>query len=122
MILLGIPCPSAVGPSCPVAKSSLESCGFPFFPGNTQVCVGCDTEAFAALFCHRGLCCIEQRLLAGKALEHTPSQPGWTQGWARGASGISLCLFPSLSLSLFAGVSEDLINAGTLAQVPFSRL
>lgn len=30
----------------------------------------------------------------------------------------SLCL----SLSLSAGVNEDLINAGTLAQVPFSRL
>lgn len=27
-----------------------------------------------------------------------------------------------LSLSLSAGVKEDLINAGTLAQVPFSRL
>lgn len=34
----------------------------------------------------------------------------------------SLSAFPPLSLSLSAGVNEDLINAGTLAQVPFSRL
>lgn len=116
MIMLGILCPSpVVGPLCPVAKSSLEGCDFSFFPGNTYVCAGCDTEAVAALFCPHG---IKQRMLAGKALERTPSQPGWTQGWAQGAGGISLCLF----LSLCAGVNEDLINAGTLAQVPFSRL
>lgn len=80
------------------------------------MCAGCDTEASAVPFCPHG---IKQRMLAGKALELAPSQPGWTQGWAREAGGISLCLFP---LSLSAGVKEDLINAGTLAQVPFSRL
>lgn len=73
------------------------------------------TQSFLQLFP-----AIEQRLLAGKAPERSPSQPGWTQGRARGAGRISLCLF--LSLSLCAGVNEDLINAGTLAQVPFSRL
>lgn len=76
-------------------------------------------QASASRFCPGG---IKQRLLAGRALERAPSQPGWTQGRAQGAGGISLCLFPSLSLSLSAGVNEDLINAGTLAQVPFSRL
>lgn len=41
-------------------------------------------------------------------------------GLKAGLRDLSLPFPPSLSLP--AGVNEDLINAGTLAQVPFSRL
>lgn len=50
------------------------------------------------------------------------SFPAWPGSRPGSGSWWDLPLPLPLSLSLSAGGNEDLINAGTLAQVPFSRL
>lgn len=87
-------------------RSFLESCHFSILPGNTQVCESCD----------RGF--------------HCPFLPLWPLSYHVEVKFRNM-LLPSLGglkvglgswWDLSAGVNDDVINAGTLAQVPFSRL
>lgn len=117
MIFLGIPCSSsAMGPLCPVLnlvwKVVISPCSL-----GTLRSVQAVTQRFLLLY---------SALMASSRgcwlAEHwsvlLPSLAGLKAG-LRELVGSPSAFSP---LSLCAGVNEDLINAGTLAQVPFSGL